>query len=123
MNIGSNGLFTFRLDGIRVQTAAPDNRKLELRLNGVVYTGFITFAEIGEGRYRPAGGKGALIGTPVATMQVSGGRRTDISATLRRFLPASGTPGGNVTFVCSGSASMEYQIAAGGQTVTYKFGK
>jgi hypothetical protein len=125
MNISSTGLFTFRLDGIKIQVAAPENRKIQFTLNGVIYTGSIVFAEIEEGKYRPAGGKAALIGTLDAGVQISGvfGIR-DVSSSLRRILPRSGTPwGGNTLFVCTSPSTMEYQVTAGGTVVTYKFVK
>jgi hypothetical protein len=125
MSIAANGLFTFRLDGIKVQIGAPQDRKVQLRLNGVVYTGTVVFADLGGGKYKPADGKAQLIGIPDAGMQISGvpGIR-DVGESLRRFLPSSGRLGeGDVVFICTGANTMEYQISAGGQVITYKFTK
>jgi hypothetical protein len=94
-------------------------------MDGMVYTGRATFADLGGGRYKPASGTAELIGIPTARMQVSGVPIVhDISESLRRFLPASGSLGqGNVMFVCTGANTMEYQITVSGQTVIYRFTK
>ncbi|MCE7947420.1 MAG: hypothetical protein DYG88_08335 [Chloroflexi bacterium CFX4] len=125
MDILPTGFFTFRLDGIQGQIGAPSDRKVQLRLNGVVYAGRAIFADLGGGKYRPSGGTAELIGTPTAWMQISGvAGIQEIGESLRRFLPASGRLGeGNVVFICTGANTMEYQISAGGQVITYKFAK
>lgn len=125
MEITPIGKFTFRIDGLRVQVGAPEDRKVQLRIDSMIYTGRVTFADLGRGRYKPASGVAELIGRPYATMQVSGVPRVnDISESLQRFLPASGRIGeGNVVFICTGANTMEYQITVSGQTVTYRFTK
>ncbi|MCS6870138.1 MAG: hypothetical protein RML95_06080 [Anaerolineae bacterium] len=125
IDILPTGNFTFRLDGLKIQIGAPEGRKVQLRLNGVVYAGRAAFADLGRGRYKPASGTAQLIGTPTAWMQISGVPGIqEIGESLRRFLPASGALGGsNVVFICTGANTMEYQITASGQTIIYRFTK
>ncbi len=125
MEVDSKGMFTLRLDGIKVAIGAPENRTVQLRLNGVIYKGVVVFADLGDGKYKAASGKAELVGIPEATMQISGvpGIR-DVGESLRRFLPSSGGMGeSNVVFVCTSPTTMEYQISVSGQVVTYKFAK
>jgi hypothetical protein len=124
ISITNSGFHTFRFDGLRVEFNAPDNRKVQVQIDGAVYAGTIAFVDLGSGRYKFAGGQAKLIGTPRAEMRIVGIGRQDFSDILRQFLPSSAASGGaDVTFVCVSPTTMEYRANAAGQTIVYRYAK